>query len=124
MGFTTWEDAEIDEIQVNSVTIEEVFLVRVDPEIPTMQLSVAIEFTVAVTEPNYDTAIWDSEDKRYLVMEDIHREHTQTDTFDVTTTLTLSEGADPAELDGIDTIAFDGVNRDLEVAIRDDDEYR
>lgn len=75
------QDGEVENLEVVKVAIDDdFFVIRIkDENEATLELSALVEFTCDLNYDDMDTAIWDSEDKRYIYIErvtedDVERE--------------------------------------------------
>ncbi len=117
LGFVTFDDADIDDVSVNGVEIEEISVVKGHAEVPTVAFTVWVDFNTAFTAPNYDESIWDSEEKEYAFIDSYSGTFTQTQLYDLTLELQIS--AQDTQSFGVRNIQFDEADPDLNISVTD-----
>lgn len=112
-----WE-AEIVDVEIVSFQIDDVNVIEVDENRALIAVEVAIDFSADVVGPDYDSAIWDSEDKEYAYVPTFSSTKTFSERFDVSFEIVFSLEMD--EITEIREILFDD-RRDITLY---DDDYR
>lgn len=77
-----WE-ADVDNVAIQAMNVLDVNVIEVDEQRVVMAIEVLISFSATVDGPDYDSGIWDSEDKRYMYIPQFRIEKTFTDHFSV-----------------------------------------
>lgn len=112
-----WE-AEVEDVDFKLIHIDEVNVIEVDEERAILALDGKIRFSAVIDGPDYDSGIWDSEDKTYAYLPTFRVEKTFNEHFDISLEMIFSlENKDVLE---IGEVLFDD-SRDI--TLRDDDGY-
>lgn len=100
-----WE-AEVDDVEVQSIDIIDIEIIEVEEERAIINVKTGIDYTAHISGPDYDNAIWDSEDKEYIFIDDFNINISVDEVFDVSMVICFSEAT--SELKGIYDVEFDG----------------
>lgn len=119
-GFTYSEnyEAEVDNVLITDLSLQEIDVVEIEDGRVIIEIRCEISYTADVSGPNYETAMWDNEDKEYMVFEYFNENMAFDDGYDISIELFFDESQE--EFTEIDSIKFDG-GRDIE--LHHDDGY-
>lgn len=115
-----WE-ADVVDVEVNNIDVVEVNIIEVDETRALVSVSVQIEFSAAISGPDYDNGYWDSEDKKYAYLPDFNIEHTFTEQYEASVEFELApELEDAGEI--LSVVIDDG--SDITLSIDDGYPYK
>lgn len=100
-----WE-AEVDDVRVHSVDFDDADIIEVEDGRAIINLRAKISFSADVSGQDYSTAIWDSEDKDYIFIDDFNENLSFDEVYDVSMVVYFDE--EKGEFTEIDEIEFDG----------------
>jgi hypothetical protein len=112
-----WE-AAVENVSVEQIELIDTKVIEVDEQRTVVVAKVSITFSAAIDGPDYDSGIWDSEDKRYMYVPQIRVERVFTDHFSISLECFYSIESKSIEQVG-DVIIDDGKN----IIIHEDDGY-
>lgn len=95
------EDAEIDETTVTDIDVQELTAFKpIDKDDSFLVVGrFTVTATVSYTHPNWDEAMYDSEDKRLIPFEDVSGETEVTFDVDVFMSIAVDEDGEPADIE-------------------------
>ncbi len=76
-------DADVENVQITSIQVDDVDVVEVDESRFVLALDVEIGFRANVSGADYERGWWDNEEKRYMVLPTFDTKVTATERFDV-----------------------------------------
>lgn len=114
-------DAEVDDVNIVDFNINEIDVIEVEDGRAVVGLRVWISFSANISGPDYDTAIWDSEDKEYIFINDLNSKMEFNDNYDVSLVVEFDE--EEGELTHISETLFDG-NKDITLYYDDGFPYK
>jgi PIN domain len=112
-----WE-ADVENVSVEKIDVLDTNVIEVDEQRAVVTVEVSITFGATIDGPDYDSGIWDSEDKRYMYVPQFRVEKTFTDHFSVSMECFYSIESKSIEQIG-DVIIDDG----KDIRIHEDDGY-
>lgn len=62
------QDGDVENIDVHSVTINDIFVIKIEGEVATFELTATVSFACDLHYDDMNTAVYDSEDKRLIVL--------------------------------------------------------
>lgn len=95
------EDAEIDETTVTDIEVKDLTTFKPSEEGGSILVvgRMSVKANVSYTHPNWDEAMYDSEDKRLIPFEDVSGETEVTLDVDVSMSIGVDEDGNPAEIE-------------------------
>lgn len=95
------EDAEIDETTVTDIEVKDLTTFKPSEEGGSILVvgRMSVKANVSYTHPNWDEAMYDSEDKRLIPFEDVSGETEVTLDVDVSMSIGVDEDGDPSEIE-------------------------
>ncbi len=99
-------EAEVDKVEVESVQVQEVEVIDVDENMATVDLLTNIRCTANIYGPNYENAIWDSEEKEYIFIDHFSENMEFEDAYTITIDISVDESK--KEISEISNIYFNG----------------
>ncbi|MFI4934730.1 MAG: PIN domain-containing protein [Caulobacterales bacterium] len=96
-------DAEIDEITVNSIEVKKLTAFRPTEEGDSILVvgKLDVQALVSYTHPNWDEAMYDSEDKVLIPFDDVSGESEVELTVDVSMSISVDDDGDPDSIEGL-----------------------
>lgn len=113
------QDGEVENVEVQSIAIdEEFFVIRITDDEAVLELSARIQFSCDLHYDDMNTAVWDSEDKRYIILNRVSETVERTEDLPIQVRVLFDLG-DRTYFE-IDDLKVDG-NKDI--GVMQDDEY-
>lgn len=122
-GFTYSEnyEAEVENVVVTNLATHEIDVIEIEEGRVVIGIRCEITCTADVSGPDYDTAMWDSEDKEYIFFEYFNANMSFDDVYDISMELFFDE--EQREFTEISSIEFDA-GSDIELSYDDGFPYK
>lgn len=122
-GFTysNNHESEVDNVLITDLSTQEIDVIEIEDDRAVLEIRCEVSCTADISGPNYDTAMWDSEDKEYIFFEHFNENMEFDGIYNITIELFFDEGE--GEFTGIDNIKFDG-GYDIELDYDDGYPYK
>ncbi len=98
-----WE-AEVENVEVINIELIDVSVIDIADESVFLNLTLEIEYSADVSGPDYDSGIWDSENKEYAYVPVFHETISNKDWYDVS--LEMSVSLKEKKITDIDNVLF------------------
>jgi hypothetical protein len=102
-------NAEVNDVVIKYLSINEMSVIEAESGSASLSIQVQIEFTALISGPNYEDAIWDREDKKYVYIPDFDQEMDFNENYDVSLELVFDPESE--EIIEVDKLMFDDKNR-------------
>jgi len=112
-------EAEAELLSIEEFEIGEPEIIEVDVYGSTVSVQARVAFTVNITGPNFDTAIWDSEDKEYIFIDSFNSDVSYEEHYEVS--FKLESPYSSNVLGEISEVEFDGSSDSI--TLYDEDEW-
>lgn len=112
-------EAEVEILSIEEFEIGDPEIIEVDVYGSTVSVQARVAFTVNITGPNFDTAIWDSEDKEYIFIDSFNSNVSYEEYYEVS--FKLESPSRPNMLGEISDVEFDGSSDSI--TLYDEDEW-
>ncbi|CDG55215.1 MULTISPECIES: PIN domain-containing protein [Halomonadaceae] len=119
--FSANYEAEVDNVIVTGITTHEIDVIEIEEGRVIIGVRCEITCTADISGPDYDTAMWDSEDKEYIFLEYFNANMSFDDVYDISIELFFDE--EQGEFTDISSVEFD-VGSDIDLYIDDGFPYK
>ncbi len=119
--YTDSGDAEISDLTVEMVNINDINVIDVKSDRATVSMDVELIFSANISGPDYSNAVWDSEDKRYIFISDFSFSHNFHETYEASATFRFD--ADREEVIELEEVTIND-GQDIELGIDDGYPYK
>ena len=99
-------EAEVENVRVTELSTQEIDVIGIEDARVIIEIRCGISCTADISGPNYDNAMWDSEEKEYIIFEHFNANMTFDDVYDISIELSFNESQ--GEFTKIEQIEFDG----------------
>lgn len=114
-------EAEVENVVVTNLTAHEIDVIEIEEGRVVIGIRCEITCTADISGPDYDTAMWDSEDKEYIFFEYFNANMSFDDVYDISMELFFDE--EQGEFTEISSIEFDA-GSDIELFYDDGFPYK
>ena len=115
-------EADVEILTVENMELGEPEIIEVDVYHSIISLQATIKFKAHISGPNYDNAIWDSEDKEYFIWDNFSTEIDFEEHYDVSFKLEPPDKNDA--LGAISQVEFDGSSESIMLYLEDEYPYK